>query len=148
MEFPVGALPETFRWDRRFGDGGIAPPGDYPVILEAWDIYGNIGQDQGWISVFLPAVSTPTQSRTISVTPTSTPDGDSFSLQTTVIVPLSIQASRPEPLTARSHSYVIWPVIGLIGLLAVLTSASLSDPRPKAIDQLKKTLASLQGKTK
>jgi len=148
QEFPTGALPQTFRWDRRFGDGSIAPPGDYPVILDAWDIYGNMGQDQGWVSVFLPAESTPTQSRTISVTPTSTPDGDTFSPQPTAGISLPIQESTPEPLTTRSHSYMIWSVIGLIGLLAVLTSASLSDPRPKAIGRLKKTLASIQGKSK
>jgi hypothetical protein len=38
-------------------------------------------------------------------------------------------------------------VAGLVALLAALASASLSDPRPRALRALGKTLEDLQGKS-
>lgn len=148
QEFSTAALPDSFRWDRRFGDGSLAPPGEYPVTLEAWDIYGNTGQDQGWITVFLPTAATRTPTPTDTPTPTSPSAEVTSQSQPTVGAPPQSVASTSTPPGQPARSFMIWPAMGLIGLLAALASASLSDPRPKAIDQLKKTLASIQGKNK
>ena len=40
---------------------------------------------------------------------------------------------------------MLWPIIGFVALLAALASASLSDPRPRALRRLAKTLESIQG---
>ncbi|MBI9051167.1 MAG: Ig-like domain repeat protein [Anaerolineaceae bacterium] len=45
-------LEMDLQWDRKFGDGTIAPIGDYQVLLQAWDKLGN-GR---WISgrIYIP----------------------------------------------------------------------------------------------
>jgi hypothetical protein len=40
---------------------------------------------------------------------------------------------------------MLWPIFGFVALLAALASASLSDPRPRALRQLAKTLDEIQG---
>ncbi len=44
--------PDDFKWDRRFGDI-VAPIGDYPVEVEAWDRVGNKGA--AWGEIVIPA---------------------------------------------------------------------------------------------
>jgi hypothetical protein len=39
---------------------------------------------------------------------------------------------------------LLWPVFGFVALLAALASASLSDPRPRALKRLAQTLDSIQ----
>ena len=88
-------VPDDFVWDRRFGDI-VAPIGNYPVTVEAWDNLGNRGVDTGTILIPDPgpqAVSTPT------TTPTtlsqSTPTQPS---PTTTIVPETKPlVSQPSP---------------------------------------------------
>jgi len=47
---PDSWLPKTIAWDRRFGDI-IAPIGEYPVAVEAWDRAGNRGSDEGLLLI-------------------------------------------------------------------------------------------------
>jgi hypothetical protein len=47
---PDSWLPKTIAWDRRFGDI-IAPIGEYPVEVEAWDRAGNRGSDEGLLLI-------------------------------------------------------------------------------------------------
>ena len=51
--------PETFTWDRHFGDV-IAPIGTYRVVVEAWDKAGNMGSAQGEIVIPPPDSPPPT----------------------------------------------------------------------------------------
>ncbi|MBI9051172.1 MAG: hypothetical protein JEZ00_17245 [Anaerolineaceae bacterium] len=46
-DFDTNKLEMDLQWDRKFGDGTIAPIGDYQVLLQAWDKLGN-GR---WITV-------------------------------------------------------------------------------------------------
>jgi hypothetical protein len=50
---------------------------------------------------------------------------------------------EPTPV-APGKPVFFWPVIGFVGLLAALASASLSDPRPRALRRLAQTLDSIQ----
>ncbi|MBI9051510.1 MAG: Ig-like domain repeat protein [Anaerolineaceae bacterium] len=51
-DFDTKKLEMDLQWDRKFGDGTIAPIGDYQVLLQAWDKLGN-GR---WISgrIYIP----------------------------------------------------------------------------------------------
>jgi hypothetical protein len=54
-----------FKWDRRCGDGNLAPSGAYTVVLEACDIYHNCDEARGKVDIpFVAAIIAP---------PTSTP---------------------------------------------------------------------------
>lgn len=169
-EFGAGDLPLEFTWDGRFGDGTVAPPGEYPVLLEAWDTFGNTGRDQG--KVFIPVPPTPTPSPTATPmpfptstaqpspisspeeTPTLAPSPTATPTQTIPATPLPPPATPqpvappvPEkPAAPAPKTLLLWPVFGFVALLAALASASLSDSRPRALRRLGKALESILGK--
>jgi len=51
---------------------------------------------------------------------------------------------QPQPAPPQ-RNLPFWQVIGLLGLFLVITSASVVDPRPKALDRLRETLKALSG---
>lgn len=53
---PDPGRPLTIAWDRRFGEI-IAPIGEYPVEVEAWDRAGNRGTDKGLLLIPDPGPS-------------------------------------------------------------------------------------------
>ncbi len=170
-KYTADSLPAEIRWNGRFGDGTVAPPGEYPARLEAWDVFGNTGSDAGTVIIPMPPTPTPTQvptvlpSRTplpsstpvmtVSPLPTATPAQTATTLPTQTVpatlsrppatqMPLEPVATE-EPVPAPKPA-LLWPVIGFVALLAALASASLSDPRPRALRFLGKALDSFLGK--
>jgi hypothetical protein len=47
------SLPMDFKWDRRFGDGTLAPLGTYDVQVIAFDRVGNVARKNGSINILL-----------------------------------------------------------------------------------------------
>jgi hypothetical protein len=76
-----------------------------------------------------------------SITPVATriPPTPTFVL----ITPVSEEI--PEP--ARS-SRPLWQIIGLLGLFIVIASASVVDPRPKALERMGKSFKDLSAQAK
>lgn len=54
-EWTLGNLPSDFIWDRHFGEV-IAPIGEYPVSVKAWDMLGNSTSAAGLILIPPPEV--------------------------------------------------------------------------------------------
>ncbi|HLF36859.1 MAG TPA: hypothetical protein VI520_02875 [Anaerolineales bacterium] len=52
-EWTLGNLPSDFIWDRHFGEI-IAPIGEYPVSVKAWDLLGNSSSAAGLILIPAP----------------------------------------------------------------------------------------------
>ena len=141
VDFDPGRNSYTVKWDRRFADGTLAPAGEYLVLAMACDVNGLCGQDAG--RIVIPEMATSTE--TISPSPTATSTVMSSATPTaTQIVPaptLALSTPMPEeiPVPAQS-SLPLWQIIGLLGLLMVIASASVVDPRPKALERLGETL--------
>lgn len=130
MSFPIS-------WDRHFSDGTLAPSGEYPVLAVACDVNGLCRRDTGRLVIPVMATSTATMTPSPTATNTLTP---SATLTSTRILPsatLVLIAPIPEktPKPSRS-SFPLWQILGLLGLFLVVASASVVDPRPKALDRL------------
>ncbi len=75
----------TIAWDRRFGDGTLAPIGTYDVLVTARDRAGNTAQETARIIIPAPGVTvTPAPTRTPP--PSATPQS-SFSIPNSSFVP-------------------------------------------------------------
>ncbi|MCG2788035.1 MAG: Ig-like domain-containing protein, partial [Anaerolineae bacterium] len=74
--YAPGHLPLTFQWDRRFGDGTLAPMGSYDVNATATDRMGNTRKVTASIRILVvllpPAISTPIGTPLPTSTPTAT----------------------------------------------------------------------------
>src|SRR5690606_6980013 len=70
LEFDPGRNSYLVKWDRRFGDGTLAPAGEYPVLAVACDVNGLCGQDTG--RIVIPEMATSTATLTPYPTETST----------------------------------------------------------------------------
>ena len=86
----AGNLPGTINWDRRFGDGILAPPGRYAVYVIARDTFGNQGDDQGIVVIPQPASQTSPSPTVIS--------------NNTSINPLLILSTTPLPVISWTQS--------------------------------------------
>jgi hypothetical protein len=128
------------KWDRRFADGTLAPAGEYPVLAIACDVNGLCGQDIG--RIVIPEVATSIATLTPSPTVTSTLM-PSVTLEATHIPPTPTLAAItlvPEETPGPARSALpLWQIIGLLGLFMVIASASIVDPRPKALERLGET---------
>jgi hypothetical protein len=139
-DFDPGRNSYIVKWDRRFGDGTLAPVGEYPVLAEVCDVNGLCGQDMG--RIVIPEVTTSTATLTPSPTATSTlmpsitPVATQIPPTPTLVLITPVPEETPEP--GRS-SLPLWQIIGLLGLFMVIASASLVDPRPKALERLGET---------
>ncbi|MCG3141727.1 MAG: hypothetical protein HDKAJFGB_03043 [Anaerolineae bacterium] len=140
LSFDPGRNSYIVKWDRRFGDGTLAPVGEYPVMAVACDVNGLCGQDTG--RIVIPEVATSTATLTPSPTATSTlmpsitPVATQIPPTPTFVLITPVPEETPEP--GRS-SLPLWQIIGLLGLFMVIASASLVDPRPKALERLGET---------
>jgi len=140
LDFDPGRNTYLVKWDRRFADGTLAPAGEYPVLAMACDVNGLCGQDAGRIVV--PEMATSTA--TISPSPTATnivmPSATPMATQIVPTPTLVMSTPIPEeiPMLARS-TLPLWQIIGLLGLFMVIASASVVDPRPKALERLGET---------
>lgn len=77
FHFSPGSLPVNLKWDRRFGDGTVAPSGDYDVYVLVHDRVGHQTEQTAriavpWISDPLPDTATPQPPAPPVASPTAT----------------------------------------------------------------------------
>lgn len=129
---------ELVIWDRHFADGTLAPSGEYPVQVRVCDDHKLCASAAGRISipdgVWPTMTPTITQTTTSTVLPSSTPTRTRIPASSTPVVALpSPTPSAPIP---QPTQWPLWQVLGLAGLMIVIASASVVDPRPLALRQL------------
>ena len=149
LDIDPGRNSYLVKWDRRFGDGTVAPSGEYPVLAVACDVNGLCGQDAGRIVIPEMATSTATLTPSPTVTstlmPSVTPVATRIPPTPTLVLNTPIPEERPKP---AQLSMPFWQVIGLLGLFMVIASVSVIDPRPKALERLGETFKSMSTRTK
>lgn len=141
-------------WDRRFPGDVLAPSGNYDATVKVCDIHGNCGSDRGQIRIpfLVPVPPTATPSPILSAVPDLPPG--SISLVTAIPFPTHVQSVATQSLLVvgpvskqptvegrNGHTFPILAIVSFIALLWVLSSASLVDPRPKAILEIAKTIS-------
>jgi hypothetical protein len=140
LGFNPGKNSYLVKWDRRFTDGTLAPSGEYPVMAEACDVNGLCGRDAGRIVIPEMATSTamftPSPTATSALVPSVTPVAMQMPPTPTLVLNTSIPEEQPKP---AQSSLPLWQIIGLLGLFMVIASASVVDPRPRALDRLGET---------
>jgi len=140
LDFDPGRNSYLVKWDRRFGDGTLAPAGEYPVLAVACDVNGLCGQDAGRIVIPEMATSTATLSPSPTATSTVMPSATPTATQIVPAPTLVLSTPIPEEIPVQAQSSLpLWQIIGLLGLFMVIASASLVDPRPKALERLGET---------
>jgi hypothetical protein len=149
LDFDPGRNSYVVKWDRRFGDGTLAPVGEYPVLAEACDVNGLCGQDAGRIVIpevaTLTATLTPSPTATSTLMPSITPVATQIPPTTTLVLSTPV----PEEITEPAQSSLpLWQIIGLLGLFMVIASASVVDPRPKALERLGETFRNMSERSK
>lgn len=149
LSFSLGKNSYLLKWDRRFGDGTLAPIGEYLVLAEACDVNGLCGQDTGRIVIPEAATSTatltPLPTATHTQIPTVTPTATLILPTATFFMITSIPEKTPTPVQS---SLLLWQIIGLVGLFVVIASASVVDPRPKALERLGETFKVMSARAK
>lgn len=148
MDLKPGKTSFPILWDRRFADGTLAPSGEYPVIAVACDVNGLCGQDTGTIVIPVVATSTATLSPSQTATTTSVPSPTSTPTKIeptpTLVLVTPISEEIPNPVQS---SFPLWQILGLLGLFMVVASASVVDPRPKALKRLGETFRQMSVQT-
>jgi hypothetical protein len=149
LDFDPGRNSYLVRWDRRFGDGTLAPAGEYPVLAVACDVNGLCGQDEGRIVIPEMATSTatltPSPTATSTLMPSITPVATQIPPRPTLVLNTPFPEEIPEP---DQSSLPFWQIIGLLGLFMVIASASVVDPRPKALKRLGETFKVMSAQAK
>ena len=149
LDFDPGKSSYIVKWDRRFADGTLAPSGEYPVRAVACDVNGLCGQDAGRIVIpemaTLTATLSPSPTVTSTLIPTATPTAIQIVPTSTLVLSTPMPEEQPEP--ARG-SLPLWQIIGLLGLFMAIASASVVDPRPKAVERLGETFRSMSERSK
>ena len=136
-------------WDRRFADGTLAPSGEYPVAAVACDVNGLCWRDAGMIVIPVVATSTATVTAFPTVTTTFTPSPTSIPTKIRPTPTLVLVTLMPEEiLEPVQSSFPLWQIVGLMGLFLVIASASVVDPRPKALERLGETFREMPVQTK
>lgn len=150
QEYSLRNLPGSITWNRRFGGGTLAPSGEYEVVVEAWDGYGNEASDKGMIVI--PFVAGATVTTTPVVTPSLSPTATKIVAPTKVIKPTqvvlptaapTIQPTLEPVMEQPGKSLFFWPIWGLLGLILALASAAISDGRPRALAHMKETFSQI-----
>lgn len=152
--YSASSLPSKFQWNGIWDDGTKAKPGKYQVAAAAWDVLGTDAHAVGTVHVPYP-IPTPTPTATPTFTPTLTRTTAPTQAPTMRTLPAptptpAAPVERPAPPKTpkpAGKTRPFWPAAGLVALLAALASASLSDPRPRALRALGKTLEQIQGKS-
>jgi hypothetical protein len=146
LHFKDGAgVPGELQWDRHCGEGAYAADtSDYPVTVQACDIFGRCTSAGGVIRIpfFAPVLPTwtPTFTPTVTVTPQKTRQVQKSTPTRTAIPPVVVSGNSlpvlvPAPIPAWS-----WFALVLVGFLMALASSSLADTRPPALKRLEQTL--------
>ncbi len=147
--FNPGKNTYPVKWDRRFGDGSLAPSGEYPVRAVACDVNGLCEQDEGRIMIPEMATSTatltPSPTTTSTLIPSMTPVATQIPPTPTLV---TITPVPEEPPKLVLFFLPLWQIIGLLGLFMVIASASVVDPRPKALERLGETFKAMSERKK
>ena len=142
MEFDPEKVPDSISWNRKFADGTLAPSGEYRVVAVACDVHDLCGSDTGIIAIPFVATSTVTMTPSPTVTMTLTPQATLTATQKpTIQTPVLVTPLPEKPLELASpvQTIPIWQLVGLVGLLMAIASASVVDPRPEALDRFRET---------
>jgi len=146
----VNAVPDELQWDRRCGEGAYAAdPGDYPVTVQACDIFGRCASAAGAIKVPLISPPQPTWTPTAFPTPTATPEKTRRvqtpqPTPTRIAPPLVRPPESPHPAIPPENALKWLWSLALVGFLMALAASSLADRRPRALKQLGKTMAKVR----
>jgi len=156
----VRAVPSTFVWNRRFGDGTLAPVGEYRVVLSATDIILRTVTAVGKIVIPPVATPTPTSTPTPTETPTPEPPVVEQVVQTQParpaaptptpeptrgIVPQTAEPDVPKPSEApRALLYRAVILLAGVGVFLAFSTASAIDRRPSATRRLAGTIERLR----
>jgi hypothetical protein len=129
---------ELVVWNRRFADGTLAPSGEYPVQVRVCDDHNLCANAVGRISVpdgiwpTLTWTSTPTTISTML--PSATPTRTRIPVSPTPV--LIVPSPKPNTPTSHPTQWPLWQILGLVGLMIVIASTSVVDPRPMAMRRL------------
>jgi len=138
LEIDPRKQSESVVWDRRFADGTLAPSGEYPVQVRVCDDHNLCARAAGRISI--PDGDWPTMTLTFTPTITSTVLPSATPTRTRILASSTSVPVIPSPMpsTPASHptQWPLWQILGLVGLMIVIASASVVDPRPMALRQL------------
>jgi len=133
---------ELVIWDRSFADGTLAPSGEYPVQVRVCDDHNLCASATGRISI--PEGDWPTMTPTFTPTTTSTmllsATATKTQLPTSPTPALIVPSPTPSAPTAQPTQWPLWQVLGLAGLMIVIASTSVVDPRPLALRRLGEAL--------
>ncbi len=136
MEYPPESVPETIEWKGSLPDGSEASPGEYSVTAVAADLLGHRGSDAGIIinqpqsKPILDLILEPIEKAAGPHEGT----GDAADLE----VQRNGMMERSQLAAARSIKGIwLWPTLGWVGLLGTLAFAKLSDPRHRALGNLR-----------
>lgn len=146
LHFKDGAaVPGELQWDRHCGEGAYAADaGDYPVTVQACDIFGRCTSAGGAIKVpfFAPVLPTwtPTFTPTVTATPQKTRPVQKPTPTRTALPPVVVSENAlPAPVLEPAPAWP-WFALALVGFLMALASSSLTDRRPPALNRLGQTL--------
>jgi len=138
LEFDPRMESELVNWNRRFADGTLAPSGEYPVRVRVCDDHNLCASAEGRISipdVVLPSLTpTFTATTTFTVLLSATPTRTRIPTSPTPV--LIVPSSTPIVPNPDTPQYPLWQILGLVGLMIVIASASVVDPRPLALRRL------------
>jgi hypothetical protein len=140
LEYDPDKVSGAVSWNRRFANGILAPYGDYQVDVVACDVHDLCGNATGVIVIPVSATGTPIFAPTPTITATATITPTSTATLTALPTEISV-TPIPEvtPVPAQEierQLYTWWQVLGLLGLMMAIASASVTDPRPQAIYRL------------
>jgi hypothetical protein len=129
---------ELVVWDRRFADRTLAPSGEYPVQVRVCDDHNLCASAVGRISI--PDGIWPTMTPTFTPTTTSTTLPSATPTKTRIPGSPTPVLAFPSPtaITPTPHptTWLLWQMLGLVGLMIVIASASVVDSRPMALRRL------------
>jgi hypothetical protein len=143
-EYDPDKVSRSVSWDRRFANGILAPSGEYRVDVVACDVHNLCGSASGLITIPVVATGTstftlmPTVTATVTFTPTSTATGTALPTEISIT---SVPEATPVPAHENEPPpFPLWQLLGLFGLMIVIATTSVVDPRPKALQRLSETL--------
>ncbi|MEP0805585.1 MAG: hypothetical protein HRF47_08855 [Chloroflexota bacterium] len=143
MDFDPEKVPGSITWDRRFADETLAPSGEYPVEVVACDIHDLCSSDTGVIAIPFAPTSTvtvpPSQTPTLTITPRVTLIPTQKPATPTMVLVTPLPETPSAPAQPRK-SIPFWQLLGLLGLFLAISSTSVVDPRPAALDRLKESI--------
>ncbi len=149
----IDDVPKTFAWNRRFGDGTLAPVGEYRAVLSATDLLLRTVEAVG--TIVIPPAPTPTATSTplatLATTPTTTPTMTATATatatpeptHTAVVVRPTRTETVPVPMKVTGKAEKkpsMWAFMTLIGLMIALTLTFLQDERPQEVHKMAKRI--------